>query len=675
VTSHIENVLGDASVNSPGKTYGFRVVAFNGKGETSSAVVNHTVATALPLAPTGLTASNSTPGSTGSQITLNWNDNATNEAGFEIWRYGPISVDGVAKVYNGLPPLAIVGGAQFNAANGGVPSTTDGPLTPGAPTTGPNTYVDVDAELLPRACYNYQVRAVTNNVDVSTWALAPSAGCTIAAAPTVNLTATPASGTRVDLTWTSSASAATSFAVKRNGATLGTVAKTAATTYTFADTTAQAGTTYTYTVEATGTNPLVVGTTTATTPAVPAAPTALLTVPTTTQITVSWTDNAGNEDGFVLERSDNGGTYLPIPAVGAFLPPAAAVAPSTVSYVDTAVLQGVVYLYRVKAIHLVNGSSGYAVSQPVSLLALPMAPSNFAATLSTNLGGTLPSVTLTWLDNATNELGINLQRRTGACNVATGWGNPTSAPAVAGTGGNGAVTYTNVTANNSYCYRIQSTNAIGQSAWVTVAVTVPAIPATPSAPTVNGATTTSLNVTPAGTLTNVIGYQVRYRVGNNGNWTTLPAVAGTVASTIIGLSAGTTSQVQVKTATAGGWSTNWSNPTNGTALRPPPVANADAVSVNASTVNGNQTIQTNVLVNDQNVPNSNRTVTGGAVTKTTAVSASVACNNNGSCTLSLGSTGNTGNARALSRRGTYTYTYTVTVNGQSAQATVTVTVN
>jgi hypothetical protein len=132
VTSHIEHVLGDASVGSPGKTYGFKVVAFNGKGESVSPVVNHVVATALPAAPTGLTATGGI--STLPIINLAWTDNATNEAGFEIWRYGPISVGGVPIVYNGLPPLTVIG----PAAGGGIATLTGGP-TGGAPATGLNT--------------------------------------------------------------------------------------------------------------------------------------------------------------------------------------------------------------------------------------------------------------------------------------------------------------------------------------------------------------------------------------------------------------------------------------------------------------------------------------------------------------------------------------------------------
>jgi hypothetical protein len=131
------------------------------------------------------------------------------------------------------------------------------------------------------------------------------------------------------------------------------------------------------------------------------------TAATTTQITVKWTDNANNEDGFVLERSDNGGQYQQIPAVGAFLPPKTVPAPSTVSYIDTAVLQNVTYQYRVKAIHLVNGDSGYAVGTPVSLnIPMPNLSANSLVFGNTLLNTTSPVQVVTLTNSGTGPLSI-----------------------------------------------------------------------------------------------------------------------------------------------------------------------------------------------------------------------------------------------------------------------------
>ncbi len=672
VTSHIENVLGDASVNSPGKTYGFKVVAFNGKGDTPSAVVDHVVATALPAAPTGLTASRTAPGSTGNQITLNWNDNANNEAGFEIWRYGPISVGGVPKVYNGLPPLTVIG----PAAGGGIGTATGGPAVVGQAITGANSYIDSDATLLTDACYNYQVRAVSANVDVSTWTVAPSAGCTLAAPATVNLSALPTSGTRVELTWTSNAATATSFAVKRDGVTIGTVAKTAATSYAFADTLAVPGTTYAYTVEATGTNPLVVGSATVTTPAVPSVPTGANAMVNGVQVTLSWIDTSNNEDGFVVERAPvvNGvvGAFQQVPGVGAFL------APNTSTFLDTSPLEAQTAVYRVKAINLVTGDSGYASSNQVTLGLF--APANLVATINAGLPTpTNINVTVNWLDVSQKETSYLVERKIGVNGAWT-----TIAPALPANSQQLANAFpVNPTAFNVQ-FRVTAVFGVLTSQPVLTTVAVPARPVTGPIPTVNGATATSLNVNftlPAGS----VGYQLQRRVGNNG-WTNLGATLGTGAVTVIdtGLTSGTSYQYQLKVANPGGWSANWSASGTGTTLFPPPVAVNNTATGTANAAATQNISVGNVLTNDLPAGAAGRTVTGlSAVIHTTGgganpATASVSCTAAGNCTVALTSPGtnNTGALRQTSKRGTYTFTYIVSYGGQtSAPATVTLTVN
>ncbi|MFZ4859951.1 MAG: fibronectin type III domain-containing protein [Desulfuromonadaceae bacterium] len=676
VTSHIEHILGDASVGSPGKTYGFKVEAFNGKGKSVSPAIDHVVATALPAAPTGLTA---TAGiSTLPIINLAWTDHATNEAGFEVWRFGPISVGGVPIVYNGLPPMTIVGG--FNAAGGGIGTQTGGPAVAGQATTGANSYADTDATLQVNACYTYQVRAVTNNVDVSTWAVAPSAGCTPAAVlQQINLTAVAASGTRVDLTWTSNATSA-SFTVKRNGATIGTVAKTVAASYNFADTTAQPGATYIYTVEAAASNPLVVGTFTVTTPAVPVAPTALKSVATTTQITLSWIDNSNNEDGFVIERSSNGGQYQQIPGVGVFT------LPGVTSFVDTAVLQNVTYQYRVKAIHLVNGDSGYATGTPVKLVTIPL----LAATLLPQPPAT---VNLVWTASSVSD-SFKLVRTaagTATLNCATAAYNTTLVAATPAF----SATDATVAANKYYCYKVAATNPAGTFTSVPVKIFIPAAPAAPTNLTTNGITPTGLTVNWAASVgVNVpTGYEVQKCTNGTATANGVCAAAGagwaTVGTTaarnysVSALTTGTPYFFRVRAynpATSG-----WLNST----VFARPVANPDApAAVNANTGATQNVSAGNVLTNDLPTGLAGRTVIGlTTVTHTggpasNSATATVSCTVAGTCTLALTSPGanNTAALRQASKRGTYTFRYTEQyVNNYgtstSAPATVTVTVN
>ena len=87
----------------------------------------------------------------------------------------------------------------------------------------------------------------------------------------------------------------------------------------------------------------------------------------------------------------------------------------------------------------------------------PAAPSNLVAVATRN--GTRDTVTLTWVDNATNETGFTVQRAQNAAftNRLTTYTVAANARTLVQTG---------VTRYISYYYRIRATNAAGNSAWV-----------------------------------------------------------------------------------------------------------------------------------------------------------------------------------------------------------------
>jgi predicted MPP superfamily phosphohydrolase len=81
----------------------------------------------------------------------------------------------------------------------------------------------------------------------------------------------------------------------------------------------------------------------------PAAPSALVaTAVSSSQITLTWTDNANNESGFKIERSTNGVTYTQIATVGA----------NVTTYADTGLARNKTYRYRVRATGT-GGDSAY----------------------------------------------------------------------------------------------------------------------------------------------------------------------------------------------------------------------------------------------------------------------------------------------------------------------------
>lgn len=167
------------------------------------------------------------------------------------------------------------------------------------------------------------------------------------------------------------------------------------------------------------------------------------------QVSLTWTDNATNETGFVIQRSTNGGAFTQI-----------GTAPArnntgSVTYVDTTVTAGNSYAYRVAAVNA-TGSSAYSNTASIDVK-VPLAPSNVNG-VAVRVNNNSERVTLTWTDNANNETGFQIQRATNSTFTA---------------GLNTTTVGANVTAYTSgnlpkvpYYYRIQAVNVVGPSGWV-----------------------------------------------------------------------------------------------------------------------------------------------------------------------------------------------------------------
>jgi hypothetical protein len=89
------------------------------------------------------------------------------------------------------------------------------------------------------------------------------------------------------------------------------------------------------------------------------------------QLTLTWTDNATNEDGYKVERAS--GSCTPTP--GTFAEIAGALPPNTVTYVDAGLGNGVTFCYRVRAYNAA-GNSGYSNLAGGTTVAVPGAPTN-----------------------------------------------------------------------------------------------------------------------------------------------------------------------------------------------------------------------------------------------------------------------------------------------------------
>jgi beta-glucanase (GH16 family) len=174
------------------------------------------------------------------------------------------------------------------------------------------------------------------------------------AAPS-GLTATAVSSSQINLSWTAS-SGATSYNVKRatvSGGPYTTVA-TGVTATSFSDTGLAAATTYYYVVsavngggESANSTQASAMTQAASPPSAPGNLTA--TSPSKKKITLNWTDNSNNEDGFKIERSTDGVNFTQITTMAA----------NTARYTNTGLTSGTTYYYRVRAYNA-SGNSPYS---------------------------------------------------------------------------------------------------------------------------------------------------------------------------------------------------------------------------------------------------------------------------------------------------------------------------
>jgi beta-mannanase/regulation of enolase protein 1 (concanavalin A-like superfamily) len=255
-----------------------------------------------------------------------------------------------------------------------------------------------------------------------------------------------------------------------------------------------------------------------------------------TQINLSWIDNATNETGYYVERATGTGAFTQIASLGA----------NTTSYSSTGLTASTNYAYRVRAYNVAgnstysntaNGTTTVVVTTncagtcpPGFTLSLcgrcwvdqaqatqggctetctptatvPTAPLNLATTVVSST-----QINLTWTDNSNNETGFLIEQ-------STGTGAFTQIASV----GAGVVSYnsTGLTSNTSYNYRVIATNATGNSVYsntstkTTLTVTTTA-PVAPSALVATVSSNTQINLTWADNSNNETGFLVERSTG------------------------------------------------------------------------------------------------------------------------------------------------------------------
>ncbi|MGH7601064.1 MAG: fibronectin type III domain-containing protein, partial [bacterium] len=302
-------------------TYFYRLRAFNAGGHSGySNPASTTTLPNPPATPSSLTA----VAVSHSAINLTWVDNSNNENGFNLER-------------------------KIGAAGTYVQIAT----------VGVNIKSYVDTGLATNTEYFYRIRAhnagghsaYSNEANATTLPTVP--------AKPGGLTAAAVSNTKINLAWVDSSNNEAGFKIER---------KTAAGTYAqivpqggiganvtgFIDSSLAAKTTYFYRLRAFnagGHSGYSNSTIITTLPNPPDAPSNLTaTVAGSSQINLTWLDNAGNENGFKIEsKIGETGTYTEIASVGA----------NATSYSNTGLIEDAPYFYRARAANT-GGYSAYS---------------------------------------------------------------------------------------------------------------------------------------------------------------------------------------------------------------------------------------------------------------------------------------------------------------------------
>jgi len=183
------------------------------------------------------------------------------------------------------------------------------------------------------------------------------------------------------------------------------------------------------------------------------------------RITLTWIDASNDETGFAVWRSDNGGAFTQLGMVSRSASQSAATGDSVTFNNTTALVLGTTYRYYVTAVNA-NGSSADSNTAVVNFTT-PTSPGGLTGA-AVRIAGNNSSdrVTLNWTDYSNNESGFNVQR-------ATIGGSKTTCPAAGsgkwknqGSAGTNVTMYNqNVSRSKNFCYRVQATNGVGNSAW------------------------------------------------------------------------------------------------------------------------------------------------------------------------------------------------------------------
>ena len=176
---------------------------------------------------------------------------------------------------------------------------------------------------------------------------------------------------------------------------------------------------------------------------IPSAATNLsATAASSSSIDLAWTDNASDEDGFIVERSADGTNFNLIGSIGA----------DVSTYSDNGLNASTLYYYRVIAFNTAGSSvsSNIANATTIATVTIPSAATSLSATATSS-----SSIDLAWTDNAPDEDGFNVERSADGTNFN-----------LIGSIGADVTAYSDngLNASTLYYYRVIAFNSAGSSA-------------------------------------------------------------------------------------------------------------------------------------------------------------------------------------------------------------------
>jgi hypothetical protein len=234
------------------------------------------------------------------------------------------------------------------------------------------------------------------------------------------------------------------------------------------------------------------------------------------KVILNFTDNATNEFWVEAERCEGSGCTN-------FTKVAQSLGENATGLSDTNVARGVTYTYRVQARGFM-GLSG--PSNTVEIVIPPASPPAAPSNLTASMSGA--SVVLNWQDNSNNETQFLIERCQGAGCSNFAWLDARG-PDIT------TLIDANVTAGQSYSYRVRASNADGYSAYSnTATILVPgdgAPPAAPSNLSAKGITRGQIKLTWTNNDSNQDGVKIERCQGQGcTNFVQIASVAGNVTT-------------------------------------------------------------------------------------------------------------------------------------------------